>query len=67
MNNGEITDTLKLLDFITTVSEIRCDECNKIDKSYMDEWESAESFLDAGWEVVGKKCLCKECLVKFEK
>jgi aconitase B len=60
----ELLPTMLLSDFVTTVSEIRCDECNKIDKSYMDEWEAAEHFLDEGWEIVGKKCLCKDCISK---
>jgi len=62
----EIIGTLKLIDFTTTVTEIRCDECNKIDKSYMDEWEAAEAFLDRGWDVIGKKCLCEICIGKLK-
>jgi hypothetical protein len=66
MKDVEITDKLKLLHFTTTVTEIKCDECNYIDKSYMDEWEAIESFIDRGWEVISKKCLCKTCIDKLK-
>ncbi len=62
----EFLPKLGLMDFVTTVTEIKCDECDTIDKSYMDEWEAIESFIDRGWEVKNKKCLCEKCLEKLK-
>jgi len=61
----DLSGSIQLLDFVTTVTEIKCDECNTIDKSYMDEWEAIETFIDRGWEVIGKKCLCEKCTEKL--
>ena len=61
----DLAPLMKLLDFTTTITEIRCDECNAIDKSYMDEWEAIEGFSDNGWEVIKDKALCPKCVDKF--
>ncbi len=60
----EITKIMSLLDFCTTVTEIRCDGCNRIDKDYLDEYEAASNFLGKGWEIIKKKCYCSDCILK---
>jgi hypothetical protein len=65
--DAELKKHMQLLDFVTTITEIRCDECNHIDKSYMDEWEAIDEFLDKGWEVKKEKVFCPKCLEKTEK
>ncbi len=62
----EITKIMSLLDFCTTVTEIRCDGCNRIDKSYLDEYEAADTFIDNGWGIIKKKSLCPNCISKKE-
>ena len=61
----DLAPLMKLLDFTTTTTEIKCDECNHIDKSYMDEWEAIEGFSDNGWEVIKDKALCPKCIEKL--
>ncbi len=67
----EIREAMKphfdLMDFVTTITEIRCDGCNTIAKSYMDEWEAIDEFLDKGWGVKKDKCYCEKCLEKKDK
>jgi len=58
----EINKIMNLLDFTTTITEIKCDKCGFCDKSYMDEYEAADGFLDKGWNIVRKKCLCPSCI-----
>ena len=67
IKEADLSNSIQLLDFVTTVTEIKCDECNTIDKSYMDEWEAIETFIDRGWEIKNKKCLCSKCLEKLNK
>ncbi len=67
IKEADLTNSIQLLDFVTTVTEIKCDECNTIDKSYMDEWEAIETFIDRGWEVKKDKVLCEKCIEKLGK
>ena len=67
IKEADLSNSIQLLDFVTTVTEIKCDECNTIDKSYMDEWEAIETFIDRGWMVVKNKCFCSGCFDKLEK
>lgn len=52
----------ELLDFTTTVTEIKCDKCGHCDKSYIDEWEAVNVFFDNGWKIINKKCWCPVCI-----
>ena len=63
----EFIPHMELMDFVITTTEIRCDGCNTIAKSYMDEWEAIDEFLDKGWGVLKDKCYCEKCANKLAK